>query len=1120
LETNALHVHICLIDENAGHPPEALWLVIADKLAAGFRCVCLIAAQDHVTFRQTSVDAGIDVDHWRSSDALVYSFLDELLAGNADPTETIGNLVLRDSAFAHSAGFAGVLFWLDMNAIPPGSVSPSHISDLLQNADRPGEISVVCAFDRAKSRPEQLLQTLHQHPFVYLERRLQRSPLYDAPKLPGEQDRPDEILDQVLRQLRATDDSASNVSVADDTTLLDAIPDPFFVIDNQQRLVYVNATARRNWSRWTEDLLGVQLWEIFPDAVGIFGYDQIQQALKDRTPRQFEIESSYLGYWAEVRVLPFHDGLAITYRDISQRKATEAALAKRGRQQAAVAELGRQALSDLDYDHLLRETAAAVRDTLDVDYVHILELDEKRSWLRLVAGLGWQEGVVGNLLVDTGTASLSGFTLIVGEPVTVEDLTQETRFRSPQFLVNHGVRSGLSVVIGDQAGQYGVLGAFTREMVRFTQDDVNFLQSVANILATAYDHSRSDRLLRHYAAIVLSSEDAIIGESLDGIITSWNEAAHLMFGYTEDEALGQPVTIIYPPDDYAGAYEVLERIKQGNRIEQMETVRHRKNGELFDASISVSPIRDPSGRIVGAAKIERDISDRTRAEAERRASEDRLQLALDAGNMGAWDWEIASGTLDWSPNMVEMHGLRPDDFTGRFEDFSDRIHPDDRDRVLKQIQAALQTDGLLHTEYRNLRPDGSVQWLEARGRVSRGRLGQPDHMSGVCIDVTEQIRLRQQIARFAAATVAERDQLQQVIDVIPEGVVIISVDGQIGMSNEAAREIWGDQLSNIDVHAQVADEGPPNPAGPCRFADLPVWRSIVTGEYVLSHQITVERAGRAESIQLLFNSAPLRDDRGQITAAVTTFQDITTIKDFERQKDEFLQTISHDLKNPLTSIKGNAQLLRRRTQSITAGLIPVVERIEASSDQATALIEELLDITRLQMGRPLDLVRKPTPVNELVRRTVDEFRVTSDGHRFRIVSDQEMIVGSLDEHRIARVLSNLISNAVKYSDPSNEILITISVPEIDGDWLEISVQDHGIGIPASDLSRLFERFRRGSNVEGLIRGSGLGLASSKQIVEQHGGTITVQTEEGRGSTFTVRLPLAALSEPEERQTSS
>ncbi|HEX3722607.1 MAG TPA: HAMP domain-containing sensor histidine kinase, partial [Nitrolancea sp.] len=230
-------------------------------------------------------------------------------------------------------------------------------------------------------------------------------------------------------------------------------------------------------------------------------------------------------------------------------------------------------------------------------------------------------------------------------------------------------------------------------------------------------------------------------------------------------------------------------------------------------------------------------------------------------------------------------------------------------------------------------------------------------------------------------------------------------------------------------------------------------------------------------------------------------------KEFERQKDEFLQTISHDLKNPLASVKGNAQYLRRKARNSSTELMPIVDRIESSTDQAVALIDELLDLTRVQMGRPVDLVRKPTNICQLVRQTVEQHQATSDVHHLQVLSMEEEIVALLDEMRIARVLSNLISNAIKYSGTEREILVATS-SRFDGQlWAEISIHDHGIGIPPDDLPRLFERFRRGSNVQGQIRGSGLGLASAKQIVEQHGGTISVESVVGEGSTFTVRLPL-------------
>jgi signal transduction histidine kinase len=289
--------------------------------------------------------------------------------------------------------------------------------------------------------------------------------------------------------------------------------------------------------------------------------------------------------------------------------------------------------------------------------------------------------------------------------------------------------------------------------------------------------------------------------------------------------------------------------------------------------------------------------------------------------------------------------------------------------------------------------------------------------------------------------------------------------------------------------------------------ELPTHRSTMRGERVVGEQLSIRNGTTGELIPLLVNSAPVRNDEGEITGAVTTFQDITTFKEFERQKDEFLQTLSHDLKNPLTSVKGNAQFLRRRALRQGLDLLPVIDRIESSAVQAVVLIDELLDLTRLQMGRPVELVRSRTNLIQLVTELAEQQAATSRFHLIRVQSRHMELIGHVDEIRVARVLSNLLNNAIKYSPDNSEIVIEVDAPIDDPGWVEIRVIDQGIGIPEEDLPRLFERFRRGSNVEGQIRGSGLGLASSKQIVEQHGGRIIVRSVEGEGSTFTVLLPL-------------
>jgi signal transduction histidine kinase len=232
-----------------------------------------------------------------------------------------------------------------------------------------------------------------------------------------------------------------------------------------------------------------------------------------------------------------------------------------------------------------------------------------------------------------------------------------------------------------------------------------------------------------------------------------------------------------------------------------------------------------------------------------------------------------------------------------------------------------------------------------------------------------------------------------------------------------------------------------------------------------------------------------------------------------RARDETLAAISHDLRTPLTSIRALAQLLQRR---ITRGqelrpdeLTERLVRIEEQTVLMSRMIDDLLDVARLEAGRPLDLRREPCDLVALAQRTVTDVQRTTDLHHLRVQADTPEIVGDLDDARLERVLLNLLTNAVKYSPDGGEVVVTIRQErDPDGEVAVLQVQDSGIGVPASDLPHIFERFYRASNVGGRSRGTGLGLSAVQQIVEQHGGTITAESEPGVGTTITVRLPLA------------
>lgn len=236
-----------------------------------------------------------------------------------------------------------------------------------------------------------------------------------------------------------------------------------------------------------------------------------------------------------------------------------------------------------------------------------------------------------------------------------------------------------------------------------------------------------------------------------------------------------------------------------------------------------------------------------------------------------------------------------------------------------------------------------------------------------------------------------------------------------------------------------------------------------------------------------------------------------------RATEAFVASLSHDIKGPLTHIKGYAQLLRLRlgrpVPPANSEILTALAKIEGSATKIVAMIDELL--ARVELGRPVELDRRPIDLVAMVREVVAEFQETAGERVIRLDLLTPALIGCWDAARLERVLSNLISNALKYSPGGGEVIVQVAeTGQADQRTAVLRVKDAGIGIPREDLAHLFERFHRGSNVVGRIDGQGLGLASCRQIVEQHGGTIAVESQEGQGSVFTIRLPVERGPAPE------
>jgi PAS domain S-box-containing protein len=285
-------------------------------------------------------------------------------------------------------------------------------------------------------------------------------------------------------------------------TILESIAEAFVAVDSEWRYIYVNDLAlarmreRLGPGLRREDVLGREMWALFPEIVGTEFYDRYQEVMRERHPLRFEAYLPVTGEWLEANAYPSDGGLSIYYRDVGDRKGAEAESAARAHQQAVVAALGVQALGEADPQAVMDEAVAAVARTLDVELAGVTEIAAGGNELLLRAGVGWKDGAIGTGTGRSGTGSLVGYTAMVGAPVVSEDLPADPRFRVSPFLAEYEPVSAVTVVLPGRNEPFGVLGAFTKQRRRFSEDDVNFMQAVANVISVAFETARTETRFR------------------------------------------------------------------------------------------------------------------------------------------------------------------------------------------------------------------------------------------------------------------------------------------------------------------------------------------------------------------------------------------------------------------------------------------------------------------------------------------------------------------------------------------------------------------------------------------------------------------------------------------------
>jgi PAS domain S-box-containing protein len=627
-------------------------------------------------------------------------------------------------------------------------------------------------------------------------------------------------------------------------------------------------------------------------------------------------------------------------------------------------------------------------------------------------------------------------------------------------------------------------------------------------------------------AVIDHSPAVIFAKDPQGRYLLANQAAAALTGRPAEEILGKTDAAFFPPELAAAFAADDASVMGGGRARTYEEAVLIE-GETRTAVTTKFPLRDPDGAMYGVCGISTDITSLRRAEQALHDSEERLRLALEAGRMGVWDWNIATGELAWSDTLEPIHGLQPGSFGGTFEAFLALVHSDDRARLQSTLEQALAQRASYELEFRVVWPDGSVRWMAGKGRIFTDDRGEPLRLIGVGMDVTERRQVEDAVRALlgVAAALGSTLELDELLDrLVREAASLASAQGGCAGLRTKGGMVAARLLRDGETRAMQArwapGEGRPGRAllerAPQGGYDpqLPVRQAwclpIVGGGEVLGFFEVHDPIGRAA-----FSAHDRERLVGVAHTAGLALQNALAYRELEearrelveadRRKDDFLATLAHELRNPLASIRHAVELLRRPGPD--PDVLPRARGvIERQVQQLVRLIEDLLDVSRITRDR-LELRKEPVLLSAVIELALEATRpLIEEGHHALTVSLPASPAWlEADLTRLAQVFGNLLSNAAKYTPRGGQIVLSA---EVGDEQVRVVVHDTGQGIAPEHLPRLFEGFAwAGPVLERSQGGLGIGLALVRALVERHGGRVEARSEGlGRGSEFIVSLP--------------
>ena len=615
---------------------------------------------------------------------------------------------------------------------------------------------------------------------------------------------------------------------------------------------------------------------------------------------------------------------------------------------------------------------------------------------------------------------------------------------------------------------------------------------------------------RRISEVLENVQMVAVSLDLEGRLTFCNTYFLSLTGWEREEVLGHDWFEMFVPPEYHDAKEqFLRHVSTGLVLPHDDNLILTRSGRRL-ISWSHTPVRDPLGTVIGVTSIGQDITERKQAEERVGEAEAKYRNLVEQIPAVTYiDGLDGCVTSYVSPQYQKLFGYTAEERIADPDLWAKLLHPDDSERALAESDRTNKTGEPFRMEYRMMARDGRVVWVHDEAHLVRDDEGRRLFWQGVLFDITERMEAEEQ---FRQAEAKYRQLVEQIPAVVYEAsfgeasawsFVSPQIESILGYSQEewmSDPQLWSDRIHPADrAQARAHDT-----------------RGSETGVPLSSEYRMIARDGRIVWIRDV--ATVVHDEGGRPLFFQGLMHDVTEEKSAEeaiqakeaaeranQAKSEFLSRMSHELRTPLNAILGFGQLLE--TSPLAVQDLESVEQILKGGRHLLDIINEMLDIARIEANR-LSLSIEPVSVDDIVNESLDLLRpiaiARSVGLR-TIIPDRGIHVLA-DRQRLKQVLLNLLSNGVKYNREGGTLIVSCVGSQ--GEMLTISVADTGRGIPAEQLERLFSPFDRLGAERTDTEGTGLGLALTKALVEAMGGTVRVESEVDRGSTFFVDLPVA------------